>query len=128
DAAVADGGYLATVESAAENTFIFGLADDPRFWSKPILEQRGPWLGGFQVPGSPEPGGGWRWVEPTDSPFTYTNWGPVDPNNGLGVENALAFVGTPSGSARAPYWQDLEAGLPGAYAPVAYVIEWDSNP
>jgi len=66
-------GYLATVTSQAENDFIaFDVIPPP-------LQQDGFWLGGHQVPGSPEPDGGWHWV--TGEPWTYDNWYPGQPDN-----------------------------------------------
>lgn len=63
--AVARGGHLATIHSAAENDFVFKLVDDPRFWkqNRGISGGRawesflGPWLGGIKVPDSKHPGG-----------------------------------------------------------------------
>ncbi|MEP7274673.1 MAG: C-type lectin domain-containing protein, partial [Acidobacteriota bacterium] len=59
-AAVARGGYLATILSDAENTFVFNLVNDPAYWRDDL--PFGPWIGGYQPPGSPEPAGGWTWV------------------------------------------------------------------
>lgn len=67
-AAIAMGGYLATVTSAAENAFIFTNLVLP---SQVLV-----WLGGFQDPTNPaysEPAGGWVWA--TGEPFnTFVNW------------------------------------------------------
>src|SRR5262245_41663089 len=59
-AALAAGGYLATVPTPAENLFVFGLINAPQYWIPG--SDHGPWLGGHQEPGSPEPAGGWTWV------------------------------------------------------------------
>jgi len=50
-AAVARGGYLATVTSAAENAFVAKLVDDDRMWHlyNGGTAHLGPWLGGFQA-------------------------------------------------------------------------------
>ena len=37
------------------------------------------WTGGYQPPGSPEPGGGWIWVN--GDPWGYTAWDVGEPNN-----------------------------------------------
>jgi hypothetical protein len=81
DAASVSGGYLATITSAAENEFVFQLADaSDTLWSRSqVGVSIGPWLGGWQPEGSSEPDGGWRWV--TDEPFSYTNWLPGEPND-----------------------------------------------
>jgi Protein of unknown function (DUF642)/Lectin C-type domain len=113
DAAMARGGYLATITSAAEDAFVQNLAAN-----SPI------WLGGFQPAGSPEPAGGWRWV--TGEPFTYTNWLAGEPSdNGqspYGPENYLqaffAYYGVWG-------WNDLSNYNPQA-GNLKYVIEYDS--
>src|SRR4051794_7440173 len=58
--ALAAGGYLATITSAAENNFVFTLIDDPTYWVQTI-NGHGPWIGGYQVPNSSEPAGGFTW-------------------------------------------------------------------
>src|SRR5512140_1650056 len=71
--AVSLGGHLATITSAAENDFVFSMiATDTRFWVTVGSGTRGPWLGGYQIPGSQEPAAGWAWV--TGEPFSYQNW------------------------------------------------------
>ena len=72
------GGYLASITSEGENTFVFNLVSDEKyFW---FFEEDGPhhgigigpFLGGYQPEGSPEPAGGWRWL--SGEPWSYTNW------------------------------------------------------
>ncbi len=122
-AANAAGGHLATIRSAAENDFVFSLVNSPEFW---VPDSRfnmtmGPWLGGLQPPGSPEPAGNWQWV--TGEAFSYTNWHAGEPSNsGLGgVEDYLHFWATPVG-ARAPTWNDCSGWLTTG----GYVIEYDT--
>ena len=75
------GGHLVTINSAAENEFVWGLLGD---------KGPGSWLGGFQTAGSAEPAAGWRWV--TDEPFDYTNWAAGQPNDSGGGEDALHYI------------------------------------
>lgn len=98
---------LATLTSAAENDFVFGLADDPIYWAIDAANNnQGPYLGAFQPDGSPEPAGGWQWVD--GEPWVYTNWAGGEPNNSGGAENVLQmFAG---GSARAATWNDVTDG------------------
>ena len=119
------GGYLATIDSVEENTFVFSLVTIPACWTEGITGQSlGPWLGGFQPDGSPEPDGNWQWV--TGEPFTYTNWAPSEPSNGWGLENYLSFYnGTPNSMAST--WNDLQ-NYDAPYAPVAYVVEYIPEP
>ena len=116
----ARGGYLATITSAAENTFVHSLiATDSRFWWN-WDDTRGPWLGGYQISGSEEPGGGWTWV--TGEPFVYQNWVPSAPNNN-GPEDYLHYFGEGPDNF-ADTWNDLylEGG------PHGYIVECVPEP
>ena len=104
--AVGKGGYLATITSAAENSFVYGLiSSNLSYWHVTGTESWGPWLGGLQPIGSAEPTGGWTWV--TGEAFSYQNWAGLQPNNNAN-ENRLQFHGhnAPGG---APTWNDLNA-------------------
>jgi len=118
------GGYLATITSSNENAFVFALANqDTNLWYHSSANAWwGPWLGGFQPPGSLEPAGGWQWI--TGEPFTYTNWTSGQPNNnGGGPEDHLQIGGQAS---RAGTWNDL-ASTNSTYAH-SFMVEYDSNP
>jgi PEP-CTERM motif-containing protein len=67
-------GHLATVTSAAENTFLLGLAPGG------VTGFAGAWLGGTAVPGA-GPIGRWLAGPETGQNFTYFNWGGIEPNN-----------------------------------------------
>ena len=130
-AALGMGGYLATLTSAAENAFVFGLVDDPSFWtSVPDGRNYGPWLGGFQPPGSPEPAGGWEWVN-GEGAFGFTAWSSGEPNNvaipanNFMGEESLQFWGVNFN--RSSSWNDLHNDDfdPGVHA---YVVERASVP
>jgi len=83
------GWHLATITSAEENLYIYGLIkDDPRYWLWDGVNAAGPWIGGYQPPGSPEPAGGWSWV--TGELWVYENWASAEPNN-LGGEECAHF-------------------------------------
>ena len=126
-AATEAGGYLATITSAEENDFVHILAvSNPDFWHTSGLY--GPWLGGFQPEGSPEPAGGWQWV--TGEPFVYTNWSITNPDNGnAGTENRIHFH---DGITPEPYtakWNDLPSDYSeGGRNPCSYVIEYIPEP
>jgi len=77
-------GYLATITSSAENSFIF-----TNFSAAAGPFQEG-WLGGYQDTSAPdysEPAGGWRWV--TGETWSYTNWANNEPDNVAGIQNYL---------------------------------------
>ncbi len=118
--ALAHGGYLATITSAAENDFVFQLITDLRFWGRdPWGNLQGPWLGGFQPEGSPEPDGGWQWLN-HDGAFAYTNWMPPDqPDNKTPDENRVEFF------THTAYWNDA----PGEWTyPHGFVVEYSDAP
>ena len=76
-AALALGGYPASVSSAAESEFIRTRAT-PTLLSGPTA------FGLRQAPKAVEPNGGWGWWN--GEPFVYTNWNGGEPNN-VGREN-----------------------------------------
>lgn len=122
DAAVAAGGYLATITSADENKFVYDLAAaNNACWHIESGWCNGPWLGGFQLPGSNEPDGGWCWV--TGEAWSYTNWSIGNPSNAAGIEDVLHFGGyqwVPNTSE----WNDI-------YGPSrvnAYIVEYNPVP
>ena len=94
------GGYdLASINSQAENDLIFANLNNPSLWNGGTSYGRGgPWIGLFQPAGSPEPAGGWQWVDGTSaiSP-NYNNWGVNQPDNrsvvGIQVEGYGQFLG-----------------------------------
>jgi hypothetical protein len=73
------GWYLATITSAAENAFVFGLVARQRGIIAGPGGIVGPWLGAFQTNRTDEPAGGWRWV--TEERFGFTNWNRGEPND-----------------------------------------------
>src|SRR6267378_1487359 len=132
------GGYLATVTSPSENAFVFSLIDNPAFWTQ-SANDHGPWIGGFQPPGSSESSGGWTWVtQPAASSaetFSYANWEAGEPNNltatVLGTsynQDRISFFH--SGSGRAATWSDEYnlTGSPLNQWTISYVIEFNSVP
>ena len=107
-AAEAVGGHLATATSAAENTFIFSLVDSAEFWVEFPSNgwAFGPWLGGLQPPGSPEPDGGWLWV--TGEAFSYTNWHAGQPNNDPSETQDRTHMANSGYPNRHATWNDLD--------------------
>jgi hypothetical protein len=117
------GGDLATLTSAAENQFVFGLlAGASGAWS---LDQYGPFVGGTRRQ-SPD----WTWV--SGEPWMYSAWGPGEPNNdsgGSGPEDCLALLRHPN----APQtWNDVTVSGCGGSSCVGrtssgYLIEWSAD-
>jgi hypothetical protein len=122
------GGLLACIGSSAENVFVLSI--DPK---NPTWRDFGPWLGGFQLPGSVEPDGGWRWV--SGEVWDWAEWTetPVgEPNNagcGDGDEDRLHFVACQGGE---PHWNDApESGESqccfGNLFVYGCIIEWSAD-
>ncbi len=106
-AATAAGGYLATITSADEDAFVWGLVQAAQLGQV--------WGGGYQDAGENDPAGGWKWV--TGECWTYSNWAPNEPNDnyGPGSEQHLGLNWQNLG-----HWND-EGNLNNLFG---YVIEW----
>ncbi len=117
-AATLSGGYLATITSQAENDFVY--AASAGLFVQAMGNEYGPWLGGYQLPGSSEPAGGWVWV--TGEPFEYTAWRAGEPSQTAGAlnEDRIHYLGS---GGPAPTWND-QTNL-SDFGPMAYVIEYD---
>jgi hypothetical protein len=113
------GGYLATLTTSGEDSFVWSQYDSE------LEDNLGnmAWLGGFQLFGGPSPEAGtgdaldgWTWV--TGEAWSYTNWHIGEPNN-ISEEDYLHlgrfFEGT---------WNDANDGSNSN----SYIVEWDSNP
>jgi hypothetical protein len=113
------GGYLGTITSPQENDFVFGLiGPDPACWRTLTPElYMGPWLGGYQPAGAPEPAGGWLWV--TGEPFVYTAWLSVEPSGPN--EDRLHYMGR-TGAPEAA-WNDQPDSHD--WGPMSYLVEYD---
>ncbi len=105
-------GHLATITSSVENAFVNGLGDVQALW-----------LGGYQLPGSQEPAGGWVWI--TGEAWSYTNWEPGEPNNVNGIEDKLQYhvYGGPGNR----HWNDNDDSG-GSIGPPGYVVEFEAVP
>jgi hypothetical protein len=105
NAALAEGGYLATITSAKENDFVYSLVSgEDYFWfMNSFGDGIGPWLGGYQYDELAEPAGHWRWT--TSEAWQYTNWAYSEPNNFNTTENYLGFFGP--GSLKGSLWNDF---------------------
>ncbi len=111
------GGYLVSINSEAENEFVFDLIkDEDRLWKRLSDGQLvGPWIGLYQPDGSKEPDGGWKLS--SGEYVSFLNWSEDQPNNGRGVADVGRFhnyVYMP-----APFWDDALSteGGPG------YIVE-----
>jgi len=148
------GGYLASITSEEENSFVFSLVSDEKFfWFFPPYNGSesmnhyevgmGPFLGGYQPEGAPEPDGGWKWL--SGDKWTYSNWcvnlddGVIDkdprpndqPNNAGGNQRIMGFgeMNQP-----VPTWGDYmdDTGVYGTTrrpgSSHGFVIEYEKRP
>lgn len=107
-------GYLVTITSVAENTFVTGQL----MGAVSTIA-----AGGYQPQGSPEPAGNWQWV--TGEPWVYLNWRPGEPNDGgagfpAHTENILEVNSV--ASIWNGKWNDQRDGLDNGY--INYVVEF----
>lgn len=113
--ALAKGGDLASIASAEENDFVFGLVDFPEYWTLFSPFNYGPWIGGYQLNSDFEPAGNWTWSDGTS--WGFTSWASGQPDNAGAVENRAHYF-VPSNS-RNDTWNDWTS----AGALKAYVFE-----
>ena len=94
EAAQQFGGNLASIGDADENAAVFDLLQDGSsvFQNRRILfvtASVGPWIGGYQRRGSPEPAGGWTWADGTA--VRYQNWRSGEPNDMMGEQFMVIY-------------------------------------
>jgi hypothetical protein len=119
--AIEKGGYLATITSPEENTFVFSLVSGNNDFWIPVVHSKnpsfiygeGPWLGGYCLSGN------WQWV--TGEPFTYSNWAPGEPSTRRD-EDRLQFFGY--GILIGSRWNDQPYMDPMK----GYIVEYDGKP
>lgn len=120
-AALAAGGHLVTITSPQESAFVFSIIQNDNSMWNPVGSIHGPWIGLFQPPGSPEPGGGWTWV--TGESYGFSMWRGGEPNNAGGTEHFVHLIGT--SGVPSPNWNDLpDLGAPGGAGVRSYIIEF----
>ena len=106
-----NGLHMATVTSAEENDLIVnGLL------SNPLLVGLNPWIGLNDAVAE----GDFTWV--TCEAYTYTNWGPGEPND-LGGEDYANYLYNGS----TYLWNDLPNSLPPFWTPNPYVLELEAT-
>ncbi len=124
------GGYMVSITGKAENTFVFNLVSDQKyFWKFPKYTGRdrkrnhyeisiGPFIGGYQPVGSREPASGWSWL--SGEKWQYSNWavnlddGVVDkdprrntqPNNSGNSKYGQRIMGFGEMNLPVPTWGD----------------------
>ena len=111
-------GYLATITSANENTFISNYLNVLNCWEN---AERGPLLGAFQDINSPnyiEPKGGWTWV--TGETWNLQFWHPRGEPNNSGGGVTEEFLAMDNGG-----WNDMNGEYLAHYS--GLLIEWSAD-
>lgn len=75
EVAVGAGGYLATINSRAENDFVYEMSiNDRTLWVDcgSCNDTFGPSFGMILPNGQPQTASAWKWI--TNEPITFTNW------------------------------------------------------
>ena len=114
-AAVARGGYLATITSPEEDAWVYQTVVAPNYVP---VDRGGPWIGGYwDLPDYHV----WKWV--TGEPFAYTDWWPGEPDYYAG-DNRVAYSSQTSGIPGR--WIDnINSGDFPDWHEVGYVIEYN---
>lgn len=84
---------LAVLHTQAASDWVFAnVVSNQSLWAGWL----GPWIGGYQISGSDEPGGGWMWV---DGASVTISWNGAQPDNALqcGGDNAWINYYSPGG-------------------------------
>ena len=90
--AIARGGDLVSLNTLIEREWVFNrVSRNPALWTTTL----GPWVGGLQPAGSPEPAGGWMWVDgtPVYEGFYWNDYHPDGNNNCGGAANRMTYWG-----------------------------------
>jgi len=108
-------GYLATATSQEENDFILNNVISGA-GVQPVLAQQF-FLGGEELSAV------WGWLNL--EPFNFINWAPGEPNNGVGIESALAMWGFEQSGQPAGKWNNTLPNLEvNPYIRQWSVVEW----
>ncbi len=97
------GGYLATLTSAEEDSFVYQNVGQ---------DGVAMWLGGTDETSE----GTWEWI--TGEAWSYTNWASGQPNNISPGQDYLSYFDLAPGQ-----WDD--AGPPGGNETFSFICEWD---
>lgn len=97
------GGHLICIADSDEDSLAIGLVKK--------AQRESAWIGASDE----EEKGIWRWIN--GEPFSYTHWGPDQPDNFHGWETCLEIHTYPDGTKA---WNDLSEG-----ARQGFICEWD---
>ena len=121
--ATAKGGYLASITSPAENSFVTNLVADLKYWDQNSSGTFGPWVGGYQPNKNAEPSGNWAWT--SGEGWGYTNWSSGEPNNAYNREDYLQLGRSAGG--QWGVWNDQMNSAEWCKV-LGYVVEYNALP
>lgn len=108
------GGFLASISSAAENTWIYNNVVPVGVRN---LDNHQVWLGGYQKNESAAPGADWRWD--SGETWTFAAWHSGEPNDsGPGLESYLTMNRFGDWS-----WNDAGVNSSPGYPIYGYIVE-----
>ena len=121
EAAIARGGYIATIQTAEEDNMVIDrLLQDESLWGG----QYGPHIGGWQDTNAKdysEPNGGWYWI--TGEQMSYQNWETLD--NCCGGQQNIMY-GRRGGGNSIVEWNDVsDVDTNPSFR--SYLIEWSAD-
>jgi len=93
--ALGQGGYLATLTTADEDSYVTALVQ--------AANLREVWAGGQQLDPTSAADEGWTWVN-GEGAFSYTNWSPGEPNDWHGISEQYLGINWGKGK-----WNDERA-------------------
>ncbi len=115
-AAEESGGHLATLTTAAENTFVWNFLINNLIGDSSYRDY---WLGGYQEDGANENEGEWKWVTGESVDMSPSSWHKGEPNNDAGgTQDYLHYWDTKTG-----LWDDMENGR---YMS-GYIVEYENH-
>ena len=126
--AIFDGGYLVTITSDAERTFVYdNLANHAQYWRANngggFTQFAGPWIGAYQDDAAQEPAQGWFWTN-AEGAVDPGAWPGGEPNDFNGNEDCGMFYNHANNTTPVDVWNDVPCG----FLAESYIVEWDQKP
>lgn len=123
--AAAMGGFLASPTDASQNSFVYSLVTDPKYWTGISInsDRLGPWLGIYSTSAGSE---NFVYSGSGDALGPYQPWGPSQPDGYGGGTQAVDFYAFAS---EGPTWGDTpEDGVAGFDLPQGFVVQFSAEP
>ena len=123
--AAAMGGFLAAPMNDSQNSFVYSLVTDPKYWTglSDHADRLGPWLGVYSTTANTE---NFVYSGSGQALGSFHPWGPNQPDGyGGGVQAVDFYAFASEGST----WGDTpEGGVSGFPLPTGFVVQFNANP